>query len=44
MGGGFDYYLTPGLALNLEAGFASVGGDLSGVRFGQLAGGLTLRF
>jgi len=41
---GFDVYLSPSVAVNLNAAFVSPAGDLDVVKFGQLGGGLTFRF
>ena len=41
---GFDLYLSPSVALTMDAGFASVSGDFDIVKFGQIGGGLTFRF
>ncbi len=42
--GGFDVYMTPNLALTLEAAYATVAGDRDSVRYGQLGAGLDFRF
>ncbi len=44
MAGGLDIYVTPSIVLNLDAAYATSGGDVSGVKFGQLGGGVTFRF
>lgn len=42
--GGVDVFVSENLVLNLEAAYASPGGDLEGIDLGTLGAGLTFRF